>query len=306
MKPWKPVVAVGGGVVLVSVAALMIVMPPPSNGASSPGGSTATTGGAQAVLPDPYPSLYESAAAACPGLDWHVLEAVGQVESHHGANDGPSSAGALGPMQFEPSTWAIYGDGNPADVMVPAAAIPAAERMLCLNAGGRGDNQAALTASLSIYNAGSPDSPAGLAYASQVLGVAVALDVLNDPRITLSANARTDVTAGVDPALLSFLEAAAGQDPITVGTLITGHTIDVAGTNRVSEHSCGKAVDITDVAGAPVTVANAPARALLVWTAGLPSPLRPEEVGTPWPELDVLAGFFTETPDHLHVGMGLC
>jgi membrane-bound lytic murein transglycosylase B len=34
------------------------------------------------------------------------------VESGFGHNDGPSSMGALGPMQFEPPTWALYGDGG--------------------------------------------------------------------------------------------------------------------------------------------------------------------------------------------------
>ena len=47
--------------------------------------------------------------AVCPGLSWTVLAAIGQIESGDGANEGPSSAGALGPMQFMPSTWRIWG-----------------------------------------------------------------------------------------------------------------------------------------------------------------------------------------------------
>jgi hypothetical protein len=46
----------------------------------------------------------------------------GEVESGLGANDGPSNAGALGPMQFLPSTWNLYGDGG--DTMNPDDAIP--------------------------------------------------------------------------------------------------------------------------------------------------------------------------------------
>ena len=38
-----------------------------------------------------------------------MLAAIGQIESGDGANTGPSSAGALGPMQFLPSTWRIWG-----------------------------------------------------------------------------------------------------------------------------------------------------------------------------------------------------
>jgi peptidoglycan DL-endopeptidase CwlO len=65
------------------------------------------------------------------GIPWTVLAAIGEIESDDGHNDGPSRAGALGPMQFEPSTWALYGDGG--NIMDPADAIPAAARLLVAN-----------------------------------------------------------------------------------------------------------------------------------------------------------------------------
>ena len=85
--------------------------------------------------PKTYRELYIDSARYCPGLPWQVLAAIGQVESGHGRNVGPSSAGALGPMQFLPSTWAfsgVDGDGDgKADIMNPYDAVPAAALYLC-------------------------------------------------------------------------------------------------------------------------------------------------------------------------------
>lgn len=85
--------------------------------------------------PKTYRELYIDSAKYCPGLPWQLLAAIGQVESGHGRNVGPSTAGALGPMQFLPSTWAfagVDGDGDgKADIMNPYDAVPAAALYLC-------------------------------------------------------------------------------------------------------------------------------------------------------------------------------
>ncbi len=97
--------------------------------------------------PASYVSLFqESAARYCPGLSWTVLAAIGQIESGDGTNVGPSSAGALGPMQFLPSTWRIwgidgFGDTGAPDIMNPFDAVPSAARMLCAD-GAAGGGQA--------------------------------------------------------------------------------------------------------------------------------------------------------------------
>lgn len=83
--------------------------------------------------------LYVAAAATCPGLPAEVLMAIGDIESGQGANDGPSSAGAVGPMQFEPATFAQYalpvppGGADPATPWDTTDAIYAAARDLCAN-----------------------------------------------------------------------------------------------------------------------------------------------------------------------------
>jgi hypothetical protein len=87
--------------------------------------------------PSSYPQLFRvSAARYCPGMSWTVLAAIGQIESGDGTNNGPSPAGALGPMQFLPSTWAAwgitaFGETGPPNIMDPFDAVPAAARYLC-------------------------------------------------------------------------------------------------------------------------------------------------------------------------------
>jgi hypothetical protein len=104
--------------------------------------------------PSTYRELYQLSARYCPGLSWTVLAAIGQVESGHGRNVGPSSAGALGPMQFLPSTWAwagVDGDGDgKADIMSPYDAVPAAALYLCRAGAGRGGR--ALYSAIYSYN----------------------------------------------------------------------------------------------------------------------------------------------------------
>jgi len=70
---------------------------------------------------------YRSAASS-QGIDWTYLAAINYVESDFGRNDGPSSSGALGPMQFLPSTWRQFGQGG--DIMNPHDSILAAARFL--------------------------------------------------------------------------------------------------------------------------------------------------------------------------------
>ena len=96
-------------------------------------------------VPPEMLALYRAAAEVCPGLDWRVLAAIGTVESENGTStlpgvhSGQNLAGAEGPMQFEPATFAAYatpvpaGGADPPSPYDPTDSVYAAARMLCTN-----------------------------------------------------------------------------------------------------------------------------------------------------------------------------
>jgi Transglycosylase SLT domain len=78
-------------------------------------------------------SIYQAAGSAY-GIPWQALAAINEVETNYGTNLNVSSAGAIGWMQFLPSTWRRYGvDASGAGARDPynaADAIFAAARYL--------------------------------------------------------------------------------------------------------------------------------------------------------------------------------
>lgn len=134
--------------------------------------------------------------------------------------------------------------------------------------------------------------------------------VLDNPRIQLPESARWDIHSGIiDRRLLRTMHRIADVAPYAVCTLRTGHPIHVFGTDRVSGHTAGRAVDIWEVGGRPV-VLQQPAEdtdayeftQTLLLDHGVP------ELGSPW-DLDgpPVAGqarpSFTDAvhADHIHV-----
>jgi murein DD-endopeptidase MepM/ murein hydrolase activator NlpD len=79
------------------------------------------------------------AAAQAYGVPWSVLASINKIESNIGQNMGPSSAGAIGWMQFMPDTWARWGvDANGDGVADPwnaEDAIYSAARYLAATGG---------------------------------------------------------------------------------------------------------------------------------------------------------------------------
>jgi hypothetical protein len=65
------------------------------------------------------------------GVGWSYLAAINLVETRFGSINGASTAGAQGPMQFLPATFATYGQGG--DIHSPRDSIMAAGRYLAAN-----------------------------------------------------------------------------------------------------------------------------------------------------------------------------
>lgn len=130
------------------------------------GGPTVATGSVSgpselAQVPTSMLALYQRAARTCPGLPWSVLAAIGTVESSNGTSplpgvrSGANAAGAEGPMQFEPTTFALYdrpvpaGGVKPPSPYDPVDAVYAAARDLCANGAASGRH---LAAAVFAYN----------------------------------------------------------------------------------------------------------------------------------------------------------
>ena len=167
-------------------------------------------------------------AGSAYGVPWQVLGAINQIESNFGRNMGPSSAGAIGWMQFMPDTWLRWGtdgDGNGvADPWNPNDAITSAARYLAA-AGGRTD----VPRSIFAYNHaqwyvddvlelaalfGDDGAQADAAFAIDQLGVALetaqesvatageALRVAEELQAPLEQAAQAATVRAQDPALI--------------------------------------------------------------------------------------------------------
>ena len=109
-----------------------------------------------------------------------------------------------------------------------------------------------------------------------------AVRALDHPSLELPDSAVWDVHGGaVSLDLLELLSALADRTPLAVAVLRTGHPVNVFGTDRVSNHSQGRAADVWRVAQTPVVTSGAatgPAGDVL--TAALADP-RVGQVGSP-------------------------
>jgi hypothetical protein len=163
------------------------------------------------VEPRPVDELladYREAERAT-GVPWQYLAAINFVETRMGRIEGVSSAGAVGPMQFLPSTWAQCCTG---DVTDPHDAILGAAAFLAAN-GAPGDMGAALYA----YN---PNS----GYVGSV--TAYAQNMITDPLAYRGYHA-WQVLVGTDAGTVRLPIGYSATSPVDVALYIREHPADL-------------------------------------------------------------------------------
>ena len=203
---------------------------PPGRGGADGGGAPGSSGvQPDAAIPTGWLALYQRAAAAsCAGLPWPVLAAIGTVETGSGQSNAPgvasgaNAAGAEGPMQFEPATFAAYatvgpGGTQPASPYDPIDAVYTAAALLCANGAGA---PSGLRAAVGDYNHSD-------AYVNTVLTLTIAFG--EDPG-----------ASGTVVAALSYAARQLGTPYVWGGTGNGG--FDCSGLAQVAYRSAGIAL----------------------------------------------------------------
>jgi cell wall-associated NlpC family hydrolase len=174
--------AIGGGLLL---AVVLVAVASAAGLAALFGGTTLVSAdvgpssAAQPDIPPEYLQLFQAAAATCPGLPWSVLAGIGRAETDFGTDTQTSSAGAVGPMQFLPATFAEYdepvpsGGATPPSPYDPTDAIYAAARLLCVNGAKDGAN---IAGAIYAYNHSDAYVAQVLSYAASYVATTPAVD----------------------------------------------------------------------------------------------------------------------------------
>ena len=284
-------------------------------------------------------NLYAAQAPACPGLPWQVIAGIGKVESNHGRYGGssididgtvaPSIIGiplngtngtaairdtdggrfdgdtvwdrAVGPFQFIPSSWAIYGqDGNGDGERDPHNiydAVPAVVAHLCPN-GTVDDIESAIFA----YNRSTAYVQLVLEWAARYTGPLSSVGAV----VAGYAYPAPSEYASFASAIRSHHEYAAIDLPLPVGTpvfaMVDGAISAAIGNAGIYEPGaagrCGNTVILSGIDGARYTYCHLSAIAVAsgdTVTAGHAIGISGGQPGTP--------GAGNTTGPHLHLGI---
>ena len=130
--------------------------------------------------------------------------------------------------------------------------------------------------------------------------------VVDHERIDLPDTGVWDIYAGrINEQLLWVMLDIAERTPYKVVVLQTGHSYNVFGTNRVSNHSVGRAVDIYMLETEVIIDAHDPSSEFYALSEWIVSRYDIREFGSPWKFPDAVAHTFTNEVhhDHLHIGV---
>lgn len=137
-------------------------------GGTFAGGSTSPPAASSTRPPTGTEAAQVAQVAATYHLSPETLWGIFGTESSFGQNTGPSSAGALGPFQFLPSTWRLYGKGDPNDF---TASLEAAARYLHALGADQDPTSAGTINALNTYNGNHGGANPHTSYASSVLAL---------------------------------------------------------------------------------------------------------------------------------------
>ena len=241
MRPMRGLVAAGlaaglcaaviGTAVLASAASLL----------DAAGGGPVASSAATSRIPPDMLTLYQEAAVTCPGLPWTIVAAIGTIESDNGqsslpgVHSGSNSAGAEGPMQFEPTTFSAYDEPVPPGGMVPPSpydptdAVYAAVRLLCANGASGGTD---VPGAVYAYNHSA-------AYVAQVLALAKTYAAVPPVADTGIVTAGTGTAAGA--AAVSWALSQIGT-PYVWGGEVPGVGFDCSGLVQAAYAVAGRAL----------------------------------------------------------------
>ena len=130
--------------------------------------------------------------------------------------------------------------------------------------------------------------------------------VVDHDRIELPDTAAWDIYLGyIDRNVLQIMLDIADRTPYSVVVLQTGPSYNVFGTDRVSNHSVGRAVDIYKLESELVVDSHATFSEVYELSEWIVSRYDIREFGSPWRFPDAVAHTFTNEVhhDHLHIGL---
>ena len=234
---------------------------------------------------------------------------------------------AVGPMQFIASSWEIFGrDGSGDGIANPHnifdAALGAVAHLCSSSPVDMNVSPEALRSAVFAYNRSSEYVGAVMArvayYDIALGGLGFSADptaLLANPNFGACPGAVNDLETGlIDARAIAVMSAIVQTHSIHVCPLKSGHdqcvgSGSLAGRPNCTEshHWSGRGIDIGSVDGVAVTRANSGAYGIVRWLTTFPvgDPIRPT-VGSPWPELNALPGFFSDSDHVSHIHLGFC